>query len=91
MGRQGEVAPGATVVLADRIDLNLHYAIAKPGKYVVQFSGATLEIGQPLPVRSADPFGEDDNEITAFFDFFAVTNRFPSDLIKIEVTAGRKQ
>jgi hypothetical protein len=88
---KGEVAPGASVVLADRIDLNQHYAIPKPGKYLVQFSGARLEIGQPIP--SADPglFGEEDNVIMPFSDFVPATNRFPSEFIKIEVTAGRKQ
>ena len=92
--RKGEAAPGVSVIVADRIDLNRNYAITKPGKYVVQFSGAKLEIGQPLPNWNpgpSDPFGENENEITAGGGFIGVTNRFPSDLITIEVTAGRKQ
>lgn len=89
--RKGEVAPGASVVLAERIDLNEHYAVTSPGAYVVQFSGARLEIGQPLLSRSPSLWGEDDNELSASFGFLAATNRFPSELIKIEVTAGRKQ
>jgi hypothetical protein len=91
--RKGEVASGASVVLADQIDLNQHYAFTKPGKYAVQFSGAKLEIGQPLSTPfggSHELFGENDNEVTAVFDFLAVTNRFPSEPVKIEVTAGRK-
>ncbi|MGO8677463.1 MAG: hypothetical protein ACLQVX_16530 [Limisphaerales bacterium] len=86
--RGGQVEPGASVVLADRMDLNEHNAISKPGKYAVQFSGAGLEIGQPLPHRRPDLWGEDDREISAFFDFLAATNRFPSEPIEIEVRAG---
>jgi hypothetical protein len=87
----GEVAPGASVVLADKMDLNQNYAIPKPGKYVVQFSGAGLEIGQPIPSRNPGLFGEEDNIIMPFSDFVPATNRFPSEFIEIEVTAGRKQ
>jgi prevent-host-death family protein len=87
----GEVAPGASVVLADKIDLNQHYAIPKPGKYVVQFSGAGLEIGQPIPSRNPGLFGEEDNVIMPYSDFVPATNRFPSEFITIEVIAGPGQ
>ena len=87
--RRGEAAPGASVVLADKIDLNLHYAITKPGKYFVQFTGADLEIGEPVPAQDWGPFGE--NEILSVFDFVAATNRFPSNLVKIEVAPGKRQ
>ncbi len=88
--RSGKVAPGASVVLADRLDLNRDYAITRPGKYIVQFSGTNLKIGQPLPLRTPDLWGEDDREISAFIGFLGATNRFTSEPIKIEVTAGRK-
>ncbi len=87
---RSQVASGATVVLADKIDLNQHYAITKPGKYVVQFSGVNLEIGKPIPSRTSDLFGGNANEIFAPFDFLAVTNRITSKRITIKVTAGRK-
>jgi hypothetical protein len=83
----GEVGPDASAVLADKIDLNLQYAITMPGKYFVQFSGADLEIGEPVPHQDWGPFGE--NEIVS--DFVAATNRFPSNVIKIEVTAKKRQ
>ena len=88
--RKGQVASGASVVLADRMDLTRHYAITNPGSYAVQFSGADLQIGQPVPGWNPGPFGEDESEISGVFDFFGLTNRLPSDPIKIEVMAGRR-
>jgi hypothetical protein len=89
--RKGQVASGESLALADRIDLNQNYAITNPGTYVVQFGGAALTIGQPVRSRSPGPFGEDESEVTGVFDFFGLTNRLPSNPIKIEVIAGRRQ
>jgi hypothetical protein len=89
--RKGQVAPGASVVLADRIDLSRHYAITKPGTYAVQFSGAGLQIGQPVPGWNPGPFAEDENQANGVFDFFGLTNRLPSDPIMIEVIAEGRQ
>ncbi len=88
MVKHGEIAPGATVVLADGIDLNRHYAIAKRGKYSVQFSGADLQVGQSFPPQEPGLFGE--NEMARLGEFVAVTNKFPSNIISISVT-GRNQ
>jgi hypothetical protein len=90
MVRKGKVTPGASVVVADRMDLNAHYAITKPGKYVVQFGGAELAIGQPVRDWNPGPFGEGENEVTGVFGFIGLTNRLPSDPIKIEVVVGHK-
>jgi hypothetical protein len=88
MVRSGTVAPGATVVLADKIDLKEHYSITRPGKYFVQFRGKTLQIGQPIPSRTPGPFGERENESMAGPGFLAATNQFPSEPIEIEVLAA---
>jgi hypothetical protein len=91
MVRKGQVAPGASVVLADRIDLSAHYAITNPGLYTVRFSGAGLQIGQPVRGWNPRPFGEDENQINGVFDFLGLTNHLPSNLIQINVMAERKQ
>jgi hypothetical protein len=85
---RGEVVPGAVVVLADKIDLGLHYTIKKSGKYFVQFSGANLEIGEPVPLEDWGSFGE--NEPLSIGGFVAVTNRVGSNLVEIEVAAAQK-
>ena len=89
--RKGQVASGASVVLADRIDLSRHCAITNPGSYTVRFAGAALAIGQPVRRWNLGPFGEDESEVTGVFDFFALTNQLSSNVIQIEVIAGRKQ
>jgi hypothetical protein len=84
MVRRGEASPGQSVVLSDKIDLNLHYAITNAGTYFVQFSGADLQIGIPVPQHEWGPFGEDEGESGQ--DFISATNRFPSNVIRIEVS-----
>src|ERR1041384_2050541 len=83
MVRRGKIAPGEVVLLADKIDLAEHYSIREPGSYAVQFSGANLEFGLPVPDRGLGSFGENEDEVFGAFDFLAATNRFPSGLIKI--------
>lgn len=88
--RQGKVAAGATVVLADKIDIGRLYAITDAGTYTVQFSGERLAIGQPVPGSDrSDPgmFGENEGEISCNIHFLAATNRFASDPIEIKVMA----
>ena len=89
MVRRGEAAAGESVVLSDKIDLNLHYAITNAGTYFVQFNGAELEIGTPVPEQDWGPFRE--NESASGQDFVGATNRFPSNTIRIEVTAGGRR
>jgi len=89
MVRRGDVAPGKSVVLSEKIDLNLHYQVTTPGTYFVQFSGQDLAIGEPVPQQDFGPFGE--NEIGSGEDFEAATNTFPSNVIRIDVTATDKR
>jgi hypothetical protein len=86
-----ELAAGASVVLADKVDISRNHEITKPGRYFVQFSGGGLQIGEPQPYgQFAEPgrFGE--NEMWGG-NFIAAPTNFPSNLIAIEVTAGRKK
>ncbi|MBA4147631.1 MAG: hypothetical protein H0X66_05910 [Verrucomicrobia bacterium] len=82
---KGHVAPGASAIIADRMDLSKHYTITNTGRYLVQFSGAGLAIGQQVSSWSPEPFGEEKNEVSAVFGFFGLTNRLASAPIKIEV------
>jgi|ERR1043166_4032240 hypothetical protein len=91
MVRRGKIAPGETVVLAGKVDLAENYSIREPGKYLVQFTGANLEFGRLVPARSFGSFGESEEEIAGGLDFLGATNRFPSERIKISVTAARKK
>jgi hypothetical protein len=66
------------------------YSITKPGDYMVQFSGAGLQIGQSVPNWEPGAFGENETQVSDPFGFFGLTNRLPPERIKIEVMAGRK-
>jgi hypothetical protein len=89
--RKGQVASGASVVLADRMDLSGHCAITNPGSYTVRFAGEALAIGQPVRGWNPGPFGEHEGNVSGFLEFFALTNRLSSNVIQIEVIAGSKQ
>jgi hypothetical protein len=78
-----EVSAGASVVLADRIDINANAEIRKPGKYFVQFDSPDVRVGQPVASESMGRFGE--TLSIAVFDFLGATNKFPSNVIAIEV------
>jgi hypothetical protein len=85
--RNAELLSKSSVVLADKIDINEGGEIIEPGKYFVQFNAADLSIGKPLPyenLNSDERFGEDLS--IGAFNFFSVTNKFPSNVIEIEVT-----
>jgi hypothetical protein len=84
---ESKIAPGASVVLADKIDLNNRYAITNTGTYFVQFSGAGFLLGEPLPHQDRGLFGE--NLSIGFGDFLSTTNNFPSEMLKIEVSAAQ--
>ena len=88
-----KVDPGASVVLADKIDLNSNHLLTKSGRYSVQFNGEHLEIGKPVPWErqkiSSDPFGE--NVWLGVGSFVAITNRFPSNVIQIDVATRKSQ
>jgi hypothetical protein len=74
---RGELAPGATAVLADRIDLNRDFAFARAGTYHVQFDGKSLKVGEWIESNRLE--GLPDQE------FIATEMTFPSNVLKIEV------
>jgi hypothetical protein len=77
---------GTTAVLTESIDINRYQAIKKPGKYVVQYDAAGVQVGQPLPFRHEPErrFGEIDVH-PRYSHFLPATNTFPSNAIEIEV------
>lgn len=85
---EAELAADGSAVLAGSIDLRHNYEITKPGKYYVQFNGRGLEIGQPVPLGKQGFFGETEGFWP--WTFIAALTNFPSNLITIEVTAGRE-
>lgn len=80
---KAELSAGSSVVLAEQIDINKGRQITGPGKYFVQFDSAEVQIGQPVPTEEMGRFGE--NLTMSVFDFLAATNKFPSNIIQIEV------
>jgi hypothetical protein len=54
-------------------------------------TAAGLAIGQPVRGWNPGPFGEHEGNVSGVFEFFALTNRLSSNMIQIEVIAGRKQ
>jgi len=80
---KAELAAGASVVLGEKIDINKGRNIDKPGKYFVQFDSSDVQVGQPLPSEEMGRFGE--TLSLSIFDFLSATNRFPSNIIEIEV------
>jgi hypothetical protein len=78
-----ELSEGASVVLAEKIDINRGGEIRKPGKYFVQFDSPDVRVGQPVASESMGRFGE--TLSIAVFDFLGATNKFPSNVIEIDV------
>jgi hypothetical protein len=87
--QSGELAAGASAVLADKVDISRSHNIAMPGKYTVQFSAEALAIGEPLPLQEEGRFGE--NEVLSHSLFVPVLTRFPSEIIEIEFTEARSR
>ena len=78
------LSAGATDIIADRLDINRHQALKKPGRYRVQFNSPSLRLGRSVPLEDTGRFGE--NLSPGFpSDFLSVTNSFPSNAIEIEV------
>jgi hypothetical protein len=75
--RQGDLASGASGILADKIDITQNHEISKAGKYFVQFDGRDLDIGEPF----------DDS----VFGLLPTPTKFPSEIIEIEVLDRQKQ
>jgi hypothetical protein len=74
----------SAVVLAEALDITQNHRIIEPGKYSVQFDGSTLEIGERVPIiLDTDRFGC--TLRFAWGDLFAATNKFPSNVVKIDV------
>jgi len=80
---KAELAAGASVVLAEKININEHGEIRTPGKYLVQFNSPDMAIGQPIPPEEMGRFAE--NLSVAVFDFLCATNTFPSNVVEIDV------
>lgn len=73
----------SAVVLAEALDITQNHRIIEPGKYSVQFDGSTLNVGELVPLEDMDRF----NRTLGFvsFNLFSATNRFPSNVVKINV------
>lgn len=78
-----ELPAHSAVVLAEALDITLNHRIIESGKYSVQFDGSTLEIGERVPIEDTDRFGRTLG--IAWSDLFAATNKFPSNIVKIDV------
>lgn len=86
---KGQLAPGASTVLAEKIDITGDHEITKPGTYFVQFDGSNLAIGEPVSPQEPGRFGE--NENLSVFDFVSVPARLPSAMLEIEITGISKE
>lgn len=73
----------SVAVLAETLDITKNHSITKPGKYSVQFDGSTLSVGERMPREDMDRFGR--TLAIASFDLFPATNKFPSNVVKIDV------
>jgi hypothetical protein len=82
---KADLPAGASVVLAESIDISNGRTLDKPGRYFVQFDSHDVKIGQPVPTEEMGRFGE--TLPLTVFDFLAATNKFPSNIIEIEVHA----
>jgi len=85
----GQLAPGDSTVLAEKIDITRDHTITNLGTYFVQFDGSNLAIGEPIPPEEPGRFGENENLWP--FDFISVTNKFPSEMIEIEILGRPRQ
>lgn len=85
---RNELAPGASVVLADKMDISSNHHFTEPGKYYVQFSGVGLEIGEPIPFSDPGPYAE--NEEAWPFTFISALASVPSEILEIEVTRPQR-
>jgi hypothetical protein len=78
----------SAVVLAEALDITQNHPITDPGKYSVQFDDSNfsiLQVGDVVPIElDTDRFGRTLG--IAWSDFFAATNKFPSNVVKIDVT-----
>jgi hypothetical protein len=79
-----ELPAHSAVTLAGALDITQNHRIIEPGNYSVQFDGNTLQIGERLPMmldtdRFHRPIG------IGKIDFWGVTNKFPSNVVKIKV------
>jgi hypothetical protein len=81
--RTTELLAHSAVTLADALDVTLNHRIIEPGKYSVQFDGSTLEVGERVPREDVDRFGR--TVRITWHDLFAATNKFPSNVVKIDV------
>ena len=75
----------SAVVLAEVLDITQNHRITEPGKYSVQFDGSTLDVGERVPMGlDDDRFGRTLG-IGGFAGLFPATNKFPSNVVKIDV------
>lgn len=80
---EGLLAPDSSGILADNIDITKDYTLSRPGTYFVQFDGAPLEIGARIPRTDKRIFSDD--------EFVPTSTKFPSNVVKIEVSTGQKK
>jgi len=80
---KAELAARASVTLGEKIDINKGRNINKPGKYFVQFDSSDVHVGQPVASEEMGRFGE--TLSLGVFDFLSATNRFPSNILEIDV------
>jgi hypothetical protein len=81
-----ELPAHSAVALAEAQDITWNHRITEPGKYSVQFEGYGLEIGEGVPMvgPSTDRFNRTLGEI-GLSGLFPATNKFPSNVVKIDV------
>jgi len=85
IGVQTQKLPAhSAVVLAEVLDITQNHRITEPGKYSVQFDGSALEIGERVPMENTDCFNRTLG-IGSFAGLFPATNKFPSNVVQIDV------
>lgn len=84
---EATLKPGATDILIDTIDLTQQRSIVIPGRYTVQFTGASLRFGTTLPPLKPT------NVLTPFYNvrpqFVPARMTIPSNVLEIEVKPER--
>jgi len=85
MVRSKELPARSAVTLAEALDITLNHHVSEPGKYSVQFDGSTLQIGERVPLENTDRDRFGRTLGFAWGDFFAATNKFPSNVLKIDI------
>ncbi len=78
------IEPNSTAVLVEKTDLSERYTFTQPGKYYVQFSGSSLEIGKQVPHTSHNSWLLP-KDLLFLPDFLKSTTQLPSNILEIEI------